>query len=249
MFLRMQKNVREWTFTLLSEFSFWELESWWTPKFSKGECRGQNILDWKVLYIIGKPLELRYLEWVRMTHLDIWNTSYGQKKGRKSYWQFDSQPLKVGNRPNFLACRWCATYRWRDLDKVYNFSLDLISIGGLHAKLWGPKVMGDLILGISRLPFGSLETKCHLDVGLMERHTVYYKGGKWWLPPKFGLWWVLWVRVCSWLVLAPKVFQLCTNQFVVLFCAGLCEWLKCLSIFLVPSRSSSTPLYPRSVAS
>jgi len=34
-----------------------------------------------------------------MNHLDTSNTSYGQKKGRKSNWQFDSQPLKVGNRP------------------------------------------------------------------------------------------------------------------------------------------------------
>jgi hypothetical protein len=33
--------------------------------------------------------------------------------------------------------------------------------------------------------------------------------------PKFGLWWILWVQVCPWLVLAPKVFQLCINQFVV----------------------------------
>jgi len=31
-------------------------------------------------------------------------------------------------------------------------------------------------LGISGLPFGSPETKCHLDVGLVERHKVYYKG-------------------------------------------------------------------------
>jgi hypothetical protein len=31
-------------------------------------------------------------------------------------------------------------------------------------------------LGISGLPFGSLGTKCHLDVGLVERHKVYYKG-------------------------------------------------------------------------
>jgi hypothetical protein len=29
---------------------------------------------------------------------------------------------------------------------------------------------------ISGLPFGSLETKCHLDVGLVERQRVYYKG-------------------------------------------------------------------------
>jgi len=30
-------------------------------------------------------------------------------------------------------------------------------------------------LAISGLPFGSPETKCHLDVGLMERHKIYYK--------------------------------------------------------------------------
>jgi len=39
-----------------------------------------------------------------MSHLDICNTSYGKKKGRESNWQFDSQPLKVGNRPDLGAC-------------------------------------------------------------------------------------------------------------------------------------------------
>ncbi len=29
---------------------------------------------------------------------------------------------------------------------------------------------------ISGLPLGSPRTKCHLDVGLVERHIVYYKG-------------------------------------------------------------------------
>ncbi len=36
--------------------------------------------------------------------------------------------------------------------------------------------MGDPILRILELPLRSLGTKCHLDVGLMERHKVYYKG-------------------------------------------------------------------------
>jgi len=36
--------------------------------------------------------------------------------------------------------------------------------------------MEDPTLGISRLPFGSPGTKCHLNVGLVERHRVYYKG-------------------------------------------------------------------------
>jgi hypothetical protein len=31
-------------------------------------------------------------------------------------------------------------------------------------------------MGISGLPFESLRTKCHLDVGFVKRHKVYYKG-------------------------------------------------------------------------
>jgi hypothetical protein len=30
--------------------------------------------------------------------------------------------------------------------------------------------------------------------------------------PKFGLWWVMGVRVCSWFVRAPKLLQLCINH-------------------------------------
>jgi hypothetical protein len=40
----------------------------------------------------------------------------------------------------------------------------------------GPQITRVPTLGISGLPFGSPGTKCHLDVGLMERHRVYYKG-------------------------------------------------------------------------
>ncbi len=36
--------------------------------------------------------------------------------------------------------------------------------------------MGVPTLGISGLPFGSLGTKCHLDVGLVERCKLYIKG-------------------------------------------------------------------------
>jgi hypothetical protein len=71
-----------------------------------------------------------------------------------------------------VACK----YPWKFLNKGYNFTSDFISIGGLHTKLLSPKVVGFPTLGISRLPFGSLGTKCHLDVGLVERYRVYYKG-------------------------------------------------------------------------
>jgi hypothetical protein len=169
-------RVWEWTFTLLNALPFWELESQWTLKFSKRDCKRQNPSHWKVLHIIGKLLKRRCLKWARMTHLDIWNTSYGQKKGRESNWQFDSRPLKVGNRPDFLACRWRATCHWKALENDYNFGLEFISIGGLHTKLWSPKVAGVPTLTNSWFPIWSPGTKNHLNVGLMERHKVYYKG-------------------------------------------------------------------------
>jgi hypothetical protein len=82
-----------------------------SPKSSKHNCRGQNPSPSNVFYIIENPLKLICLKWTCIAHLDIWNTSYGQKTGRKSNWQFDSRLLKVGNRPDFLMCRQHATYR------------------------------------------------------------------------------------------------------------------------------------------
>jgi hypothetical protein len=41
----------------------------------------------------------------------------------------------------------------------YNFVIDLISIEGLHTKLWASKVAGTPISRISRLPLGSPGTK------------------------------------------------------------------------------------------
>ncbi len=99
-----------WTFTLPSELPLWESDSRWILESSKNDCKGQNPFDWRVPYSIGKLLELKCLKWARMTHLDIWNTSYGQKKSQESNWQFDSRPLKVRNLLDFLACRWRATY-------------------------------------------------------------------------------------------------------------------------------------------
>jgi hypothetical protein len=90
MLLGMQKSVKEWTLTLRKELPFWELESQWTFEYSKNNYRGQNLMDWRIPYIIEKLLEHRCLKWVRLTHSDTSNASYGQKKGRESNWQFDS---------------------------------------------------------------------------------------------------------------------------------------------------------------
>jgi len=44
------------------------------------------------------------------------------------------------------------TYHWKVLDESYNFVSSFISIEGLHAKLWAPKVVGVLVVRISRVP-------------------------------------------------------------------------------------------------
>jgi hypothetical protein len=81
------------------------LESSGTPENSELKLKGQNTSHWGVLGVIGKVLKFRCLKWPRIGHLDIFSPSYGQKKGRESNWQFDSRPLKVGNRPLFDVVR------------------------------------------------------------------------------------------------------------------------------------------------
>jgi hypothetical protein len=143
------------------------------------------------------------------------------KKGRESNWQFDSRPLKVGNRSDSLACTQCATYYWKALDKGYNFASNCIAIEGLHKKLCTLKVVGVSANAISGLLLGSPGTKSHLDVAPVERCRVYYKGEGGGFPQ---------VRAvvnrmclgCPWLVLTPKALQLCTNH-LVLVCASPCK--------------------------
>jgi hypothetical protein len=106
-----------------------ELESSETLECSELDNKGQNTSHWGVLGVIAKVLKRRYRKWPRIGHLDICSPSYGQKKGRESNWQFDSRPLKVGNRPLPDIRFESAIRRWKDLDEGYNFGLDLVTIG------------------------------------------------------------------------------------------------------------------------
>ncbi len=158
------------------------LESSGTPKNSELDCRGRNTSSWGVLHIIGKVLKCRCRKWPCMCHSNICSTSYGQKKGQESNWQFDSRPLKVGNRIDPGACRWNVAHRWKALDESYKFASDLIPIRGLGKELWCRKVAGiqtRTISGESRdkKPFGC---RC---CGEVQR--ILY-GGRWWFPPSPG---------------------------------------------------------------
>jgi hypothetical protein len=152
--------------THIPEMGTWESSE--TPETLELDFKSQNTLPWSVLHVIGKLLKCRCRKWPCMSHLDIYSTSYGKKKGRESNWQFDSRPPKVGNRPNPSVCRWSATNRWKALKESYKFSLDLIPIRGLSKKLWTHKVSGVQIGTVSRLLLGSPGTKRHSDVGAAE---------------------------------------------------------------------------------
>jgi hypothetical protein len=84
--------------------------------------------------------------------------------------------------------------------------------------------------------------KSHLDVSSVASHRVYYKGEGGSFPQVRAMV-NLACSCCPWLVLAPKVFQLCTNFFMWVVCRLV--WMsEACQLFLVPSRSSNTPLYP-----
>ncbi len=136
-------------------------ESTGTPETSEFDCRGQTHRIEAFFISLESYQSVDVEKWACMSHLDICSTSYDKKKGWESNWQFDSRPLKVGNRLDLNMCKWSVTHCWKVLNKGYNFALDLIAIKGLHKKLCALKVARVLIVGISGLPFGSPGTKSY----------------------------------------------------------------------------------------
>ncbi len=136
----------------------WELESSGTPEYSELNSKGKNTLHWGVLGVIGKVLKRIYRKCLRIGNSDICSPSYGQKKGRESNWQFDSRPLKVGNRCLPDIRFECATWRWKKLDEGYNSGSNLVAIQLFSRELWQFKVLGvlsgqfrDSISGVPRI--------------------------------------------------------------------------------------------------
>jgi len=108
----------------------------------------------------------------------IWicSPSYGQKKGWESNSQFDSRPLKVGNRPLLDVASRSVTWCWKALDESYNFGLDLVPIWVWGEEIWASKVPRLQPGTVSGLQLGSLGKKSHLDVASAENCRVYYMG-------------------------------------------------------------------------
>jgi hypothetical protein len=143
------------------------------------DSKGQNTLHWGVLGVIGKVLKCRCPKWPHIGHLDIRSPSYGQKKGWESNWQFDSRPLKVGNRSlptSELGVQ-------QGVGKLSKRATTLVK-----TSLWSDSTVGSYELPKSRdsnrdsfgtisgLQLGSPWKKNHLDVASIEWRREYYMG-------------------------------------------------------------------------
>jgi hypothetical protein len=182
-----------------------ELEFSGTPECSELDNRTQNTSQWGVLGVIGKFLKRRYRKWPRIGHLDICRPSYGQKKGRESNWQFDSRPLKVGNRLAPDVRFGSEICRWKDLDEGYNFGSDLVAIRVQGEELWPLKVPG-VQNRDTWLDFGTPTWESREKVPLRCRcggvsQSILY-GRRWWFPSSPGRG-VSRGPKCPWLVPTP----------------------------------------------
>jgi hypothetical protein len=138
----------------------------------------------------GKVLKCRCPKWPRMCHLDICSPSYGQKKGQESNWQFDSRPLKVGNRP--LLELWFRPHSNRrsepgDMSSQSPGTPTRDSFGTPLWESWEKK------------PY---ECSLHREI-----QRILY-GGRWWLPSSPGCGESSESK-CPWLVSTPKGVSEC----------------------------------------
>ncbi len=121
--------------------------------------------------------------------------------------------------------------------------LQTASRSEVYSQSYGaPKSRESLLARFRDSHSGVSREKSHLDVGPVERCRIYYKGEGGGFPQVQAMVSLV-CPCCPWLILAPKVLQLCTNHLVWVVCKPV--WVsEACQLFLVPSRSFNTPLYP-----
>jgi hypothetical protein len=174
-------KVWEWTFTFPNELPCWELESWWTPKSSKSDCKGQNPSPRGVIYIIEKLLKHRCLKWLSWP-----------------IWTFKTQVM-VKRRVMSQTCSLTPNHRKSGID-----SISLRASGIRHVVETLLTRVTTLIQTLSR---SKVCTKSYSPAKSREFHPWQFRdsrdkksfgwgccrevqsilyGGRWWLPPSPG---------------------------------------------------------------
>jgi hypothetical protein len=191
----VKESVREWAITLPRQLPLWEMESRWTPETSETDLSGQNSMACGVLYIIKKLLEHRCLKWARVAHLDIWNTSYGQKKGPGVELPVWLPIRKCWESTRFTwlqtTCHIPLESSQRELQLCFRPHFDPRSARKVMGRR-SPESPGKRDFGTPT--WESREWKA-IWMQPQWRVTEYTIRGKVVASPKFGPWWVLCVHV------------------------------------------------------
>jgi hypothetical protein len=142
------------------------------------------------------------------------------KKKATNQSQIDCRPLKVRNHPKISVWRWVYSLchisleiSWRGLQLCFKLHLNqrvsqtIITFQNVES------------LNFKKIRTPKLTILIQSDIWmqllwLIVKNIIRGKVGS---SPKSRSWWILWVRVCSWFVYAPAMFQPCTNQFIALF--------------------------------
>jgi hypothetical protein len=137
-----------------------------------------------------------------------------------------------------VTCQMSLESSWWKIQLCFRSHLNQTST----QKVMGPKiarVLTSRILGVSQV--GSPMTKWHLGASLVARHIEQYKGEGGGFPPKFELWWVLWVRVAR----DSSVHQKCSNYTLTNLLFGLCKSVWIIDSFVIcPSPHPGVPARP-----
>jgi hypothetical protein len=146
--------------------------------------------------------------------------------------KFDSWPLKIKNRPISLRVGDVTHAIEKLLTRVTSL-LQTSSRSELCTQSYGPPKLWESQPWEFQDSHLGVPGQNVIWVMVLWPSTKYTIRGKVVPSPKSRSWWVLWVCVCPWLVRAPKMPKIHTNQLVVWFVqVRVSNW--CLSFFLVP---------------
>jgi hypothetical protein len=126
-------------------------------------------------YTIENIFKSKYQNWAHILHLELWVKNCGQKGGRKSNWQFDSQAIKPKKHgSNDLQIEFAIHY-WKGLFKVYNFFLVILATQLCMWKLWTCKIarlLNNLKKWKKNEKPKSSKFFCHYDIILMTSYII-----------------------------------------------------------------------------
>ncbi len=180
--------------------------------------QGKKTSPWGVLGVIGKVLKCRCPKWPRIGHLDIYNPSYGQKKGVKlPIWLPATKSREsTCSRRALGECDTTLKSSRRGLQVWFRPRPDWRSgreaMMSQNPRSPKPGQFRDFTLGVPGQTTTWVWARRSNAENTIGRMVV--------TPPESGSWCVMWVRVSPSLIPTPNACKMNSNQLVLVLDAG-----------------------------